>query len=150
MFLRNYEDKARKWRAIVIALAIAGVVVAPAKAEAATPNHYVACGEWLVIKPHKCFFAPTADAAHYQQVPIKNIHWRSWGGLEAVGKGTYFYNSGYHAPVRFRLYRPVRDYEGDYIYTRIRGVIGRGCTAPIGGERWCDPPGRQHYFRSRI
>jgi hypothetical protein len=141
---------------LAIGLSTLGTLAVSEAAEASTaptPQHYVACEwneYWLVIKPHRCFFEPYEGAAHYQQVPIKNIHWRSWGGREAVGRGTYFYNSGYHAPVRFRLYRPVRDHEGDYIYTRIRGVIGRGCTAPIDGRRWCDLPGRQQHFRSRI
>jgi hypothetical protein len=153
MFLRNHVVKTRKWPTIVIALAVAAVVIAPAKADAATPKYYVACQwheTWLVIKPHRCFFEPYENASHAEQAPIKNIHWRSWGGRHAVGRGMYFYNSGYHAPVRFRLYRPVRDYEGDFIYTRLRGVIGRGCTAPIDGKRWCDPVGRQHHFRMRV
>jgi hypothetical protein len=128
---------------------VVGVVLAGIPEELAAAAHERALGraEWRV---GGSFFEPYEGAAHYQQVPIKNIHWRSWGGREAVGRGTYFYNSGYHAPVRFRLYRPVRDHEGDYIYTRIRGVIGRGCTAPIDGRRWCDLPGRQQHFRSRI
>lgn len=65
--------------------------------------------------------------------------------MKPVGRGTYFYNSGYHAPVRFRLYRPRLWEEGVYAYTRIRGVLYPGCTAVIDGQRYCDPPSRRHH-----
>ena len=38
MFLRSYEGKTRKWPAIVIGLAVAAVVAAPAEAEADVIN----------------------------------------------------------------------------------------------------------------
>ena len=54
-------------------------------------------------------------------------------------------NSGYRAPTRFCLYRKVRDWvEGDH-YTRIRGVIGRGCAWTPNGRRCGIAPFRGHY-----
>ena len=52
--------------------------------------------------------------------------------------------------VRITLYRPVRDDEGDFIYTRIKGTIGRGCEAFYDGHRWCDPVGHKHHFHSKV
>src|SRR3954466_14607239 len=141
---------ARKCLTIVLALAAAAIAVTPAAANAATPEHYVPCEKWLEIKPHRCTFEPYANAAHYQQAPITNIHWRSWGGRHAVARGTYVYNMGYRAPIRFQLYWPVRDGEGDLVYTRLRGVLGRGSYLDDHGKRVREPAGPHHPFRMRL
>jgi hypothetical protein len=77
-------------RAIGVALIVGALLVVPATADA-FQSHYVAC-EWgasytLMAKPRACFFTPYSGAAHYQQTPIRNIHWRSWGGREARRPG---------------------------------------------------------------
>jgi hypothetical protein len=78
------------------------------------------------VKPRRCFF--NGDEIHARQVPLRKMRWRSWGGRTACGRGEFFYNMGYRAPARFCLYRPVDNYLGVYAYTRIRGVVGRGCA----------------------
>ena len=95
-------------------------------------------------------FEPHENAAHYQQAPIKNIHWRSWGGRRAVGRGTFVYNMAYRAPIRFQLYRPIRDDEGDFIYTRLRGVTGRGSYLDDDGKRVREPARPPRHFRMRL
>jgi hypothetical protein len=147
-------------RRLLLAAALAGaVLVVPAASASANGWTYAPCwwtygGSYqmgLEKKPRACMWNGSNSHSHAQMVPIKNMRWRSFGGPTACGHGTFFYNSGYRAPVRFCLYRRKPGYEqGVLLYTRIRGVIGRGCTAVVDGERWCDPPGRQHHFRSRI
>jgi hypothetical protein len=44
----------------------------------------------------------------YQQAPVWNIRWRSWGGRSAYGRGTLVGNMGFRARVRFKLYRLCR------------------------------------------
>ena len=82
------------------------------------------------VKPRLCMF--NGDEAHARQVPLWKMRWRSWGGRTACGRGEFFYNMGYRAPARFCLYRPVANYGGVYVYTRIRGVVGRGCAPDYG------------------
>jgi hypothetical protein len=82
------------------------------------------------VKPRRCFF--NGDEAHARQVPLRKMRWRSWGGRTACGRGEFFYNMGYRAPARFCLYRPVDSYGDGYVYTRIRGVVGRGCAPGAG------------------
>jgi hypothetical protein len=82
------------------------------------------------VKPRRCFF--NGDEAHARQVPLRKMRWRSWGGRTACGRGEFFYNMGYRAPARFCLYQPVDNDGGVYVYTRIRGVIGRGCAPGAG------------------
>ena len=134
---------------LLLTATLAGALLVPATADAQSP-HYVAC-QWgsssytLKAKPRACWFAPYANAPHAAAVPIKNIHWRSWGGREAVGRGTFRANSGYHAPVRFRLYRPRLWEDGIYTYTRLRGVTDPGCSFYV-----CDPVDTHHRFRIRV
>ena len=130
--------------------ALALFVPSAAQADTATPKYYVSCGTWYMTEPHRCDFAKVEQAAHHQMTPIMKMRWRSWGGATAHARGTFFYNSGYRAPARITLYRPIQDDEGDFIYTRIKGVLGRGCTAVIDGKRWCDPVGHKNRFRSRL
>lgn len=75
----------------------------------------------LLAKPRTCMF--NGSKAHGYQVPIKNMRWRSWGGRVAVGRGTAFYNMGYRAPIRFRLYRRQGWDHGLLVYTRLRGTV---------------------------
>lgn len=82
------------------------------------------------VKPRRCAF--NGDEVHARQVPVRKMRWRSWGGRTACGRGEFVANQGYRAPARFCLYRPVDNYRGVYVYTRIRGVVGRGCAPGAG------------------
>ena len=95
------------------------------------------CGTWngwqVKFKPRNCTLK--SGQYGYQQAPIRNIHWRSWGGASAYGRGTLIGNMGFRAPVRFKLYRS-RYYEfGSYVYTRARGTTYSPYEGPI---RWQD------------
>jgi hypothetical protein len=83
----------------------------------------------LEVKPKKCFFNGGEDHAH--QTPIRNMHWSTWGGPVARGRGTYFYNMGYKAPVTFRLERRRAWEDGVLNYTRIVGTIHDPDRGPI-------------------
>ena len=138
---------------LIVLSAVALVTALPATASAQTPHtpkYYVSCGAWYVNTPHRCDFASVRQASSYQMVPMSNLRWRSWGGYTAHARGTFHANSGYHAKGSITLYRPVRDDEGDFIYTRIKGTIGRGCEAFYDGHRWCDPVGHKHHFHSKV
>ena len=98
----------------------------------------------LRVKPKWCAF--NGDEAHAWQTPLRKMQWRSWRSSIACGRGEFFYNMGYHAPARFCLYRPRTMVTGDTVFTRIRGVIGRGCW--FGG---CDPAGKKPtHFRNDL
>jgi hypothetical protein len=122
----------------------------------AAPKHYVVCGTgpditWK-IEPRRCLFAPEDNAAHARTAPVKRIRWRRWGGPRAYGRGVFYYNSNYRAPIRLRLYRRIHDDPNDdsvFVYTRLEGTIGRGCGDGPNG-RVCDPPGSRHRFRMRV
>jgi hypothetical protein len=59
---------------------------------------------------------------------VQNMRWRNWGGPASCGRGTLRANSGYRAPLRFCLYRRTV-WEGNvFRYTRLRGVVGKGCA----------------------
>jgi hypothetical protein len=138
-------------RIILAGLALATTIGVAAPAAASASNHYIGCDDNYRIAPRQCMFVPYENASHAESTPIKSMHWHSWGGARAYGRGTYVYNSGYRAPVHFRAYRRTLDDEGDFIYTRLRGVIGRGCwdDTERGGRR-CDPPGTKHRFATRV
>lgn len=142
--------------ALAVCAALAGA--APANAEAADTQERVdvACwggygGKWDVrylIKPRTCAF--NGDEAHAFQAPLAWMHWRTWGGPTACGRGKYVYNQGLHIHARFCLYGRIRDSADILTYTKIRGVTyGRWCS-----DHWRDVNRRvcqrhkQFHFRS--
>jgi hypothetical protein len=83
-------------------------------------------GEVLVKKPRSCVFNYRAGV-RYKQTIVLNIRWRNWGGPASCGRGTIRGNSGYRAPLRFCLVQRTRWEEDVMRYTRLRGVVGKGC-----------------------
>jgi hypothetical protein len=116
------------------AVAIITALVALAGVSTASANVYgVPCRDssgnvTLNIKPRNCVLGGDLS---YQQAPIGNLRWRSWGGRSAYGKGTLRGNMGFRAPVRFKLYRLDRFEEDFYIYRRARGTTYPEGEAPI-------------------
>jgi hypothetical protein len=121
-------------RKALITTALALALIVPA--EASARSDYVWCrkeSNWaqLVVKfqPRGCILG---GQYHYQQFPLKNIRWRSWGGASAYGTGTFYYNMGFRARTRFKVYR-ARHFEFDaWTYTRASGVT----YTPTGPVRW--------------
>ena len=86
---------------------------------------------WLPLKkPARCDF--NGDEAHALQTNLRKMRWRTWGGPLACGRGTYAYNGGYRASVRFCAYKRVRDGNA-WFYTRIRGTVlpGHDLWGPV-------------------
>jgi hypothetical protein len=106
-------------------ITIMTALVALAGASSASANVYgVPCRDafgdvTFKIKPRNCVLG---GGPSYQQAPISNIRWRSWGGRSAYGKGTLRGNMGFRAPVRFKLYRLDHWEEDFYIYRRAKGT----------------------------
>jgi hypothetical protein len=118
-----------------IALAVAAVaLVAPAEAVAKQDGVFCRAQDWsdglrYKVKPRNCTLS--SGEYGYQQAPIRDIRWRSWGGRSAYGRGTLLGNMGFRAPVRFKLYRPVHFEFGFYVYTKARGTTYFPHDAPI-------------------
>jgi hypothetical protein len=104
--------------------AVAALVAAPA-AEARSDTVPCRAPEGYLtfkVKPRDCTLGGRFG---YQQIPIRGIRWRSWGGSSSYGRGTWFPGMGVRWRTRFVVYRPRRC-EGDvYAYTRARSVAGR-------------------------
>ena len=121
-------------------LALTGVLAALALLGISTEaqarrGDVVPCGTqygWTTkIKPRSCNLA--SGRYGYQQLNVVKIHWRSWGGATAYGRGTVAENMGFRAPVRFKLHRS-RPFEfGFNVYTRASGTTFSPYSGPI---RW--------------
>ena len=104
--------------------AVAALVAAPA-AEARTdtvPCRAPAGYLTFKVKPRDCTLGGRFG---YQQIPIRGIRWRSWGGYSSYGRGTWFPGMGVRWRTRFVVYRPRRCEGGVYAYTRARSLTGR-------------------------
>ena len=87
--------------------AVAALTAAPA-AEARTDT--IPCrapGGYLTfkVKPRNCTLGGRFG---YQQIPLRRIRWRSWGGSSSYGRGTWFPGMGVRWRTRFVVYRPRR------------------------------------------
>jgi hypothetical protein len=117
---------------VVLGIALmAPLGVEVADAEAST-HSTVLCAkdgihDLLVRKPRNCAFNARTQTNAYM-THVQNMRWRNWGGPASCGRETLRANSGYRAPLRFCLYQPRVWEEGIYRYTRLRGVVGKGCA----------------------
>jgi hypothetical protein len=119
---------------VLIALLATALVGAPA-AGATARDYAVPCRDSsndvvFRTKPRSCTLGGRFG---YQQATIKRIHWRSWGGSSAYGRGILRDNMGFRARVRFKLYRLDHWEEQFYLYRRARGTTYPKGQAPI---RW--------------
>ena len=125
----------------VIILAGVALLAVPAVSQAAERT-VVPCwggydGEWdwrERIKPARCSF--NGGEAHAAQTPLMNMRFRSWGGETACGRGTFFYNQGYRAKVRFCLIDREHYYGNTWSYDHIRVRFGtRSSYIGLNGKR---------------
>jgi hypothetical protein len=120
-------------RRIVIGVLALVALAAPADAVA---RNFVPCGTtngWeLKFKPRTCVLK--SGPYGYQQLKVRKIRWRSWGGATAYGRGTAVDNMRFRAPVRFKLHRlRLLRVPAARTYTRASGTTFSPYSGPI---RW--------------
>jgi hypothetical protein len=122
-----------------LATALAAIVALAAAPGSASAYGYntVPCWHWngttyggvLKHKPRNCTLGGRYG---YQQVNLRKMRWRSWGGGSAYGRGIMRANMGYRARVGVMLYRPVDWEETTDRFTRARiRFNGQGWGTPL-------------------
>jgi hypothetical protein len=102
-------------------MAIAGVSTAAAERPSvlcwnnASPGYGQA---GVRVKPKRCSLIKqggfsTADTAY-----LLSMNWKSWGHAGAKGGGTLAGNMGFRAPINVRLKKPVRNCEGEFVFSK--------------------------------
>ena len=79
-------------------------------------------------KPKKCLFFEQGGTASYQAAGVISMNWKSWGGKRSRGEGIRTGNMGFREPARVVLSKPVRNCEGDVVYSKVKvkGESGSG------------------------